>query len=141
MDEYIKAACPPHIEAIIRPAQTFVDEYWNADFAICVAVMDVVLPADRISITAAAFQNLRDGGYFSVIVPRNDSSIIKRCNDGNRFMDGHVFKNRGHQQRTFYTNYRNQQELIQMGERAGFELIRDQSIYRQVSLIFQKPHG
>lgn len=116
------------------------EQFWrcrlNLDLIVCVAVMDVVLPAARREILATALRNLRAGGILVLIAPRNDSTILRRCNEDNAYSDGHVFHNRG--THTFFHNFRDQRRLIELAERAGFRLVKDMSIYRHVSLLFEK---
>jgi len=84
----------------------------------------------------AAYRNLRDNGLYVVILPRNDSSIIRRCTESNRYQDGHVFSHHG--VATFYVNFDDQSVLIRLLQRLGFRLLHDLSNYRQVCLIFVK---
>ena len=103
----------------------------NAIFNIC--TFDVVIPETRIEMLEAARQNLKDGGNFILIIPRNDSSIICRCKDDNKLSDGHYFKRYG--AFTFYTNFRKYDDLLDIMAALGFTLVKDLSIFRQVCLI------
>lgn len=103
-------------------------------FSIC--VFDVVLPDERRRIAAAAWENLKRGGLYILIVPRNDHSILRRCNEENRYYDGHLFERKSYA--TFYKNYRNAFGLQRMLSTTGFQVIADKSKYRQLCLICQK---
>jgi hypothetical protein len=106
------------------------------DIAFAIAVFDVVLRKTRQEIAMIVADKLRDGGYFAVIVPRNDSTITSRCVGKNRYRDGHVFSHHGLQ--TFFCNFRRYDSVIKDCKKAGLRLVRDLSIYRQVCLIFCK---
>lgn len=60
----------------------------NAVFNIC--TFDVVMSETRIEMLEAARQNMKEGGNFILIIPRNDSSIICRCKDDNKLLQGCV---------------------------------------------------
>ncbi|SRR6266540_1059033 len=106
------------------------------DVAFCVAVMDVVPQFVRRQILTAAIRNLRQGGDLVLIVPRNDSTILRRCHRTNRRWDGHWFLNRNGF--TFFRNFRSVTPLVRMAEMLGVRLLVDLSVYRQVCLIFKK---
>lgn len=109
----------------------------NLDIIFCLCVMDVVLPNTRSAIIRAAHRNLRKGGLYVVIIPRNDQSILVRCRPGNRYSDGHVFSHPGNVW-TFYRNFQSLDSLLEGLEHRGFVLQADLSIYRQVCLIMRK---
>ncbi len=118
------------------PAEEFGTLHARADLIFSVAVMDVVLAATRALIVRDAYANLRVGGFYVVIVPRNDSSILRRCNEGNRCQDGHRFAH--HNVETFYRNFRDHTPIRRHLGREGFALERDLSRYRQVCLIMRR---
>lgn len=99
-------------------------------------VFDVVSPDARKEMTIAAHCNLRKGGIFVLIIPRNDHSILKRCNHKNKYRDGHVFSHHGIH--TFFKNFRDHGPLIKNLKKVGFELLQDLSVYRHVCLILRK---
>lgn len=105
----------------------------NLDTIFNICAFDVVLPKTRIEMLGAAKRNLREGGNFIVIIPRNDSSILCRCKEDNEYSDGHYFKHHGIY--TFYANFRNYESLLETVSGFGFNLIKDLSIYRQICLI------
>lgn len=109
----------------------------HLDVIFCIAVVDVVLQEERRLLYCLAERNLRSGGYFVLIAPRNDSSILSRCSKANRYRDGHVFHHHG--AATFYKNFRSIFSLVRDCASTGLTLVADLSRYRQVSLIFRKP--
>jgi len=123
----------------IQSIDDFESQHHMADVAVSVAVMDVVLKTARVQMINAAFRNLRPGGYFVIIIPRNDSSILTRCQEKNRYEDGYVFKNRGQFHLTFYTNYRDHNSMVHQLTSKGFNLVEDFSVYRHVCLVLQRP--
>lgn len=104
----------------------------DAIFNIC--TFDVVLPETRREMLEAAKRNLSKGGYFVLIVARNDSSILCRCKEENKYSDGYCFKNHGVY--TFYTNFREIKGLVNMASEFSLELVEGLSIYRQACLLF-----
>ena len=110
------------------------------DIIFCLCVFDVVPPATRNGIIAAAASNLRPGGLYCVIVPRNDHSITSRCTKKNRYQDGHAFRRNGFF--TFYANFskgsRPLGSLLANLRKAGFYQAADLSVHRQVCLILRK---
>lgn len=114
----------------------FEESRLGLDLVVSVAVMDVVLPKDRRRIAKAIGRNLKPGGVCLLIVPRNDSSILARCTNKNRYYDGYVFEHHGIE--TFYHNHESTSGLIALFERCGLRLINDLSRYRQVCLCFQR---
>lgn len=139
MSQYVEAIRSRNCIIEIRKIDDFEVQDHYADVVLSIAVMDVVLKEARTQMTLAAYQNLRPGGYFVVIVPRNDSSILVNCRQDNRYQDGFVFRNRGHDTLTFYTNYRDPSPLIKLLTDNGFALVEDLSVFRQICLILQKP--
>jgi hypothetical protein len=119
------------------PAQQFQESSLRAHAVLSVCVYDAVPIATRRELALAAARNLRRGGEYVVIVPRNDTSITARCGKENSFEDGHLFC-RG-KSCTFYVNYRDHVRLIRQIESAGVRLIADKSSYRHVWLLFEKP--
>lgn len=106
------------------------------DVIFSIAVLGVVSPDSRGRIVQAASTNLRVGGYFILIVPRNDSSILKRCTKANACLDGHVFVRRGIV--TFYRNFSHTAQLEQLCMRAGLEFVADLSRFRQVCMLWRR---
>lgn len=137
MAEYVRKIKGPNIKII--ETGTFAIQNNNADLILCVAVMDVVQKNIRSYLAKSAFNNLKINGYFVVIIPRNDSSILENCHDENRFEDGFIFKNRGHKDSTFFINYKDSSHLLKMFTNIGFDLLEDLSVYRQICFILKKP--
>jgi SAM-dependent methyltransferase len=106
------------------------------DVAFCIAVFDVVTRTVRKEISAVVSERLRDGGYFVIIVPRNDSTITDRFSSANRYQDGHVFAHHGAQ--TFFCNFKTVATITGDCQKVGLVLQRDLSVYRQGCLIFRK---
>jgi SAM-dependent methyltransferase len=106
----------------------------NLDLIVCVAVLDVVPRSTRRAILSSAARNLARSGLFVVIVPRNDSTILRRCAAVNKYQDGHTFAHHG--VRTFFHNFRDHRPIIKDCTTSGLTLLKDLSRYRQVSLIF-----
>jgi hypothetical protein len=117
-------------------AEQFRASALSLDVVFTIATFDVLPREVRIDMAAAAWRNLAEGGLYVVIVPRNDSTILRRCTAQCAYQDGFAFRRNG--VATFYRNFRDQRPLIVKMQRAGFRLERDQSVYRQVSLIFRK---
>lgn len=103
------------------------------DLVVCVAVLDVVLPHVRLALIRAAARNLAPTGKCVIIVPRNDSTILRRCGSDNAYSDGHVFSHHG--VHTFFHNYRAHAPIVRTCGKAGLYLLQDVSCYRQVCLI------
>jgi hypothetical protein len=114
----------------------FASSKLRLDLVVCIAVLDVVLPAVRQEVLRSAVNNLGQRGHFIVIAPRNDSTILKRCGPDNAFHDGHIFRHHG--VHTFYHNFRDHRPIVESCKRAGAALVEDLSIYRQVCLIFKR---
>jgi len=118
------------------PSTKFAKTKLNLDVILNACTFDVVTPNSRNEMTIAAHRNLRKGGVFILIVPRNDQNILKRCNHENKYCDGHVFSHHGIH--TFFKNFRDHGPLIKNLKQVGFELLQDLSVYRHVCLIFKK---
>lgn len=120
----------------VLSSQEFPLAQLKLDVVFCVAVFDVVLLKSRKELTRAAVKNLANGGFFVVIVPRNDTTILRRCSQDNSYLDGHVFWHHGVW--TFFHNFRSHDGIVRDCKRAGLSLVKDLSRYRQVCLIFRK---
>lgn len=140
MSQYVEAVKNKDCVIEIQKIDDFEVKDHRADIILSIAVMDVVLREARAQITSSAYKNLRPGGYFVVIAPRNDSSILINCRQDNKYQDGFVFRNRGHDSLTFYTNYRDPSLLSKLLTDKGFSLIENLSVFRQICFILQKPH-
>jgi len=132
--EYINDLNVPNkkIKLILNKEFLISDLGLDAVFNLC--TFDVVLPEIRKEMLEAARKNIRRGGYFVLIIPRNDSSILCRCKKENIYADGHYFKNRG--ACTYYSNFRDQKVIIDMALEYNFNLVKDMSIFRHICLIF-----
>jgi len=108
----------------------------NLDIVFNICVFDVEVPKTRKAMTTAAYKNLKKGGFYVVIIPRNDQSILVRCTTKNRYLDGHIFQH--HRITSFYKNYRDTRSMIYTLAKHGFVLETDLSVYRQVCLILRK---
>jgi len=139
MEQFVQSLGNHRSKITIIATTEFEKQHHNADIVLSVAVMDVVLKGDREQMSRSAFNNLSKGRYFVVIVPRNDSSILKRCSKSNEYQHGNVFNSRGDSNRTFYSNFADHTPLLRLFERIGFRLVDDLSVYRQVCLILRTP--
>ena len=109
---------------------------FDLDCVFSIAVFDVVPPDVRLSLIAAACRNLKRGGWFVVIIPRNDSSILARCTKENEHRDGHLFSHHGIH--TFYRNFRDTDPVVKWCRARGLQLMEDLSLYHQACLLFAK---
>jgi SAM-dependent methyltransferase len=110
------------------------------DVVFSVCVYDAVPSHERPGLARAAYRNLRPGGIYVLIAPRNDASILARCTPENAYDDGHVFTRYG-VSRTYFTNFRSTDRLVSVLSASGFEVVSDNSVYRHVWLILQRPNG
>lgn len=124
--------------ATIVTIDEFSQQNNNVDIVLNVAVMDAVLSKTRLFLAKSAHRNLRKHGYFIVIVPRNDVSILINCTPKNRYQDGHLISKKGTDFKTFYSNFRDPTTLHKLITTCGFNLYKDFSNYRQICWIFQK---
>jgi hypothetical protein len=100
---------------------------------VCVAVLDVVLPHVRQALIRASARNLAPTGMCVIIVPRNDSTVLRRCGRDNVYSDGHIFSHHGIN--TFFHNFREHAPIVRACSKVGLRLLEDASCYRQVCLI------
>ncbi|MFA5228990.1 MAG: hypothetical protein WC446_04500 [Candidatus Paceibacterota bacterium] len=108
----------------------------NCDIIFSIAVADVI-PLDSYSnIIKDSYNKLRKDGFFVLIVPRNDTSILRRCNKENSYKCGNLFKKGKYY--TYMRNYRDSKPLYNEIEKYGFCLEEDFSFYNQICAIFQK---
>jgi SAM-dependent methyltransferase len=117
-------------------AEEFQTSKHGLDLIVCVAVHDVVPPWVRRTIIHAASLNLRRGGHYLIVVPRNDSTILRRCGENNRYSDGHTFTNGNAS--TFFHNFRSTAGLIRLCRYALLDLAVDCSRYRHGCLLFRR---
>jgi len=103
-------------------------------FNIC--VFDVEVPEVRKSMIESSFNNLRKKGLFVLIVPRNISSILKRCTTKNKYLDGYYFKHHGIM--TFYKNFDYVEPLIKILKEIGFIISADLTERQYICLILEK---
>ncbi len=110
------------------------------DVILCCCVFDVVPPESRRQIIRSAVRNLRRGGCYWIIIPRNDQSITCRCKRKNSYSDGHIFRRNGFC--TFYANYaEGSGSLLRLQRQlraAGLRVEVDLSVHRQVCLALRK---
>lgn len=116
--------------------ENFINSMFNLDIIFNLCNFDVNLTKARNEMLKSAYKNLNNLRYFVLVIPRNDYSITKRCNNANKYQDGYIFKNRDAY--TFYRNYKDLNALKNQLKRSNFQLLEDMSIYRQVCLILQK---
>lgn len=134
---FIKAySCRNDWEYEVIRASKFEDSELDADLLFNVNVLDVVPATERKVVISSASQNLKYDGIGIFIVPRNDKSILDRCNEDNKYLDGHIFRHHGTY--TFFKNFKNENDLIEKLQENDFGLVRNLSSYRQVCLITQK---
>lgn len=134
--EYVKRLDSAANRVAVMSSEDFAQAKCEIDVIFNVCVVDVVVPRIRKCILAAAYRNLKIGGFFVLIVPRNDQTITVRCERTNRFLDGHFFHHHGVS--TFYRDFRNTTDLMRLVKRAGFAVREDLSVYRQACLICRK---
>ncbi len=108
----------------------------KADIVFSIAVADVIPLNDYSKIIADSYTKLKRGSYFVLVVPRNDTSILRRCTQENLYEEGHLFP-RG-KYFTYIRNYRDPKPLIDKFEETGFSIIEDLSIFSQICMIFKK---
>lgn len=120
----------------VVPATHFEAAKCDLDAVFSICTFDVVPSSTRIELAQSAHRNLKPGGVFVVITPRNDSTILRRCGNHNRHQDGHAFQHHGVS--TFYANFRDHAPLTRLVERKGFQLLHDMSRYRHVCLLFAR---
>jgi SAM-dependent methyltransferase len=120
-------------QALFREARLGLDAIF------CFCVYDVVTQSVRAGLAADAAANLRDGGLYVVVVPRNDSSILRRCTAEKAYEDGYLFLRNGSV--TFYANFREPGQVTAPISAAGLSVVADRSAYRYLWLIFQKQPG
>jgi hypothetical protein len=106
------------------------------DIIFSIATYDVVPGRVRSAMAQAAYRNLQRGGSYVVVVPRNDSSILTRCSETNRYMDGHIFFHHGVY--TYFRNYDDDAPIMRTLQATGFRRNRELSNYRQLCLILRK---
>ncbi|MFP4028474.1 MAG: hypothetical protein ACLFWL_11845 [Candidatus Brocadiia bacterium] len=138
-----KQTIPEYLHTLPSSQQDRIEVVSSAEFSDCtmnldaifsICVYDVVRQSTRQRLANAARRNLRPGGLYVVIAPRNDSSILKRCSKENEFEDGHYFQHHGIV--TFYRNFRRHELIVDMVQSYGFKLLTDMSRYRQVCMVF-----
>lgn len=134
--EYIDSIKIPGKRLFVISELDFESSNLNLDMIFNICVLDVEIPKTRKAMISAAYKNLKKNGLYIVIIPRNDQSILVRCKIKNKYIDGHVFHHHG--VTTFYKNYRNTKQLINILQSQGFSLESDLSVYRQVCLILRK---
>ena len=108
----------------------------NLDIVFNVAALDVETPRARKQMLVSSWRNLREGGILVLIIPRNDQTILRRCNKYNSYLDGHAFQHHGVV--TFYKNYRDISALVRTLKGIGFAVEADLSVYRHACLILRK---
>ena len=132
---YLRALKSPGKQFVTLTDLEFASENLRLDIVVNICALDADVPSVRASMLASARQNLRVGGLFILVIPRNDQSILKRCSSENKHLDGHVSHHHGIS--TFYTNYDGPKVngLIRGLRLRGLSLQHDLSNYRQVCLI------
>lgn len=135
--EYIKSLAATRRRGVsLLGAEGFASSHLGLDVVFTVATYDVVPAYTRVEMARAAWRNLSDQGLYVVIIPRNDSSILRRCTTERAYEDGFAF--RRNNVATFYRNFRDHRPVIAAVRRLGFRCERDLSRFRQVCLIFRK---
>ncbi len=84
----------------------------------------------------SSFNNLRDEGLFILIIPRNISSILKRCTSKNKYLDGYYFKHHGIM--TFYKNFDYIEPLFKILNEIGFTISADLTERQYICLFLKK---
>lgn len=134
--DYISSFKMPGKNLVALSNLDFDSSNLKLDLVFNLCVLDVEIPKNRKAMFSAVYKNLKKYGLFVVVIPRNDYSIISRCKNKNRYLDGYVFHHHGIT--TFYKNYHDIKPLISSLRSQGFTLEADLSKYRQVCLILRK---
>jgi len=122
----------PRERISIMSTDEFYGSALNADVVFSINVLDVVPARTRSAMLRACLRNLRRGGIFVAIVPRNDAWTQRICTPQASYHDGYIFQHpRGH---TYYRNWSGD-SLAQFIKRRGFRVVKDLSIYRQACLL------
>jgi SAM-dependent methyltransferase len=108
----------------------------NCDLIFSIAVADIIPLESYATIIKDSFEKLRKDGYLVLVVPRNDTSILRRCNKENSYKLGNVFRKGKYC--TYMRNYRDSKPLFTEVEKYGFSLEEDLSIFNQICTIFRK---
>jgi len=84
----------------------------------------------------SSFNNLRNKGLLILIIPRNISSILKRCTSKNKYLDGYYFKHHGIM--TFYKNFDYVEPLFKILKEIGFTVSSNLTERQYICLILKK---
>jgi SAM-dependent methyltransferase len=137
VEEYVGSLGSKYPRLKSLPAKLFARSKLRLDVIFNTCVFDVVVAETRRELIKAAFRNIRPGGFYCVIVPRNDQSITSRCVPSTRYRDGYAFRRNGFY--TFYKNFRDARAIQQLLKTNGFQQVADLSRYRQICLVAQRP--
>jgi SAM-dependent methyltransferase len=131
---YVKRTWPEEHISVMSVSE-FNASRLQADVVFSINVLDVVPAKTRAAVLRASLRNLRDGGIFVAVVPRNDGWTLRICTPQSRYNDGYIFPHaHGY---TYYRNWSGD-SLALIIKRHGFRLVKDLSIYRQVCLLGEK---
>lgn len=134
--EFLVNFKPEGIETRLYSAKEFRTTKLNLDIIFNICVFDVEIPDTRKELAEVSYRNLKKGGLFVLIVPRNISSIMKRCKSYNKHLDGFYFNHHGIT--TFYRNFASSNSIINDLSSLGYYLITDLSTRGYICLIFKK---
>ena len=124
-------------EIYVLSNKEFMMSHLNVDIIFNICGFDVETPNVRKEMVSSAYLNIKNGGFFVIIIPRNIHSVIVRCNKNNKYQDGHIFYHHGIA--TFYKNYDIVTSLVHNLDKIGFSMVADLSKYEYVCLILNKP--
>jgi SAM-dependent methyltransferase len=136
--DYVTSLKIPNIQLTLLNSNEFELSSLQLDTIFNICTFDVVLPESRIQMLKSAYRNLKNGGYLLIIIPRNDTSILYRCKEDNKFLDGYIFKRDNCDYYTFYTNYRHSEDIIKLASNFGFSIYKDLSTFKQICMIYKK---
>jgi hypothetical protein len=132
--EFVKKKWPTDNIEVLTATQ-FASQKKNAALIISVNVIDVLPKGERKKLFSAAYDNLRNDGYYLVIIPRNDTWTLRICTPRNKFEDGYIFMHsKGY---TFYKNWE-VEDIAKELRYEGFGVVKDISQYKYICLLLQK---
>lgn len=108
----------------------------QCDIIFSIAVADIIPLESFKHIIEDSYLKLKKDAYFVIVVPRNDTSILRRCNNENAYNEGFIFKKGKYT--TYMRNYRDPNPLYNEFEKNGFSLVEDLSVFNQICSIFKK---
>lgn len=137
MEDYLEGLSLEKDSIQVIKRKKFIESDIPADIIFSVNVLDVVLESTRIEIIQSISSHLKPNGIAVLIIPRNISSILQRCNQENAYQDGHIFK-RGNDIYTFYRNFNKLDSIFKKLKNANLKIEKNLSKYRYAHLLARK---